>query len=235
MRGIVLAGGSGSRLSPLTDVINKHLLPVGKKPMIFYSIEKLVEAGITDIMVITGIEHAGSIINCLGSGREFKCSLTYRVQDTAGGIAEALGLTKGFSYGERICVLLGDNLFEAPLQPMVEQYNRLDRGAMIVLKDVPYPQRYGVANIDDEGKVVSIEEKPKEPKSKFAVTGIYFYDQKVFKIIDNLKPSQRGELEITDVNNVYIEWGELAHTHLNGWWNDCGTFDSLAATNALVL
>jgi glucose-1-phosphate thymidylyltransferase len=204
--------------------------------MLFYPIEKLVGAGITDIMVVTGVDHAGSIINCLGSGKAFNCNLTYRVQDTAGGIAQALGLAKGFAYGERICVLLGDNIFEDSLQPMVEHYNTVDRGAMVVLKDVPNPQRYGVAELMEKPgtKIVGIEEKPKNPKSQLAVTGIYFYDQKVFKIIENLKPSDRGELEITDVNNVYIEWDELGYFRMDGLWLDCGTHETLIKANQSI-
>lgn len=233
MRGIILAGGSGSRLAPLTQAVNKHLLPVGTKPMIYYPIEKLVAADIREIMIITGTEHMGNIVQTLGSGKKFHCNFTYRVQDEAGGIAQALGLARGFCYGEKVCVILGDNIFEDGLQYYIYQYTRQDKGAMVLLKNVPDPKRYGVAEIKDE-KIISIEEKPLEPKSSFAVTGIYMYDYKVFDIIDKLKPSGRGELEITDVNNQYLEWGELNYMILKGYWTDAGEHNSLARANALV-
>ena len=235
MRGVVLAGGSGSRLAPLTNCLNKHLLPVGTKPMIYYPIEKLVEADIREIMIITGTEHMGNIVQTLGSGKKFNCNFTYRVQDEAGGIAQALGLAKGFSYGEKICVILGDNIFEDGLQYYMYQYARQDKGAMVLLKDVPDPKRYGVADVDtEENKILSIEEKPLEPKSTLAVIGTYFYDYKVFDIIDKLKPSGRGEIEITDVNNQYLEWGELNYMILKGYWTDAGTHNALARASALV-
>jgi len=233
IKGVVLAGGTGSRLAPLTDALNKHLLPVGEKPMIYYPIEKLVGADIRDIMIITGTEHMGSVVQTLGSGKKFNCNLTYRVQDEAGGIAQALGLARSFAYGNRVCVILGDNIFEDSLQYYTYQYARQDKGAMVLLKDVPDPKRYGVAEVKDE-KIVNIEEKPEDPKSTLAVTGIYLYDYKVFDIIDKLKPSRRGELEITDVNNQYLEWGELTHMPLKGYWSDCGTHSSLTRANALV-
>ena len=233
MKGVILAGGLGSRLSPLTNVVNKHLLPVGKKPMIYYPIEKLVQADIKDIMIVTGTEHMGSIVQTLGSGKKFNCNLTYRVQDEAGGIAQALGLARTFCYGERVCVLLGDNIFEDSLQYYLYQYQRQDKGAMVLLKDVPDPKRYGVAEVKDE-KIISIEEKPEKPKSTLAVTGLYMYDYKVFDIVEKLKPSGRGELEITDVNNQYLEWSELNYMLLKGYWTDSGTHESLARANALV-
>ena len=233
MKGLILAGGTGSRLAPLTDATNKHLLAVGKKPMIYYPIEKLVNADIKDIMIVTGTEHMGEIVKTLGSGIKFHCDFTYRVQDTAGGIAEALGLARGFCYGDRVCVILGDNIFEDGLQYYLYQYMRQDKGAMVLLKDVPDPKRYGVAEVKEE-KIISIEEKPEEPKSTLAVTGIYMYDYKVFDIVDKLKPSGRGELEITDVNNQYLEWGELNYMILKGYWTDAGEHNSLARANALV-
>lgn len=234
MRGLILAGGSGTRLAPLTSVgVNKHLLPVGNQPMIYWPVQKLVSAGISDIMVITGKEHAGSVINCLGSGSTFQCNLTYRVQDTAGGIAQALGLARGFSYGERVCVILGDNIFSDPLNSYIEEYNIQERGARIILKKVSDPKRFGVPEFSNK-QIVSIEEKPKNPKSDYAVTGIYMYDQRVFDIIDKLKPSDRGELEITDVNNTYICWGELQYSVFSGWWSDAGTHESLQKANDLA-
>jgi glucose-1-phosphate thymidylyltransferase len=234
MKGVILAGGSGSRLHPLTKVTNKHLLPVGEKPMIFYAIEKLTKAGITDIMVITGTGHMGSIVQCLGSGKDFDCSFTYRVQDEHGGIAQALGLCRGHCYGERLCILLGDNIFQDDLKPYLDVYREQERGAMVLLKRVPDPQRYGVAIFDEFNNISRIEEKPKNPQSDHAVTGVYFYDQKVFNIIDELRPSARGELEISDVNNRYLEWGELRFEVLKGYWTDAGTLTSLQHANELV-
>ena len=235
MRGVILAGGSGSRLAPLTNAINKHLLPIGKKPMIYYPIEKLVGADIREIMIITGTEHMGNIVQTLGSGKKFNCNFTYRVQDEAGGIAQALGLARSFAYGNSVCVILGDNIFEDGLQYYIYQYARQDKGAMVLIKDVPDPKRYGVAEInEEENKIISIEEKPPKPKSNYAVTGIYMYDYKVFDIVDKLKPSGRGELEITDVNNQYLEWGKLNYMILKGYWTDAGEHRSLARASALV-
>jgi len=234
MKGVILAGGSGSRLAPLTQAVNKHLLPVGPKPMIYYPIEKLVDAGIIDIMVITGTEHMGNIVQTLGSGKRFNCNFTYRVQDEAGGIAQALGLAEGFAHRDRICVILGDNIFEDDLAPYIKEYAEEDKGAMLLLKDVPDPARYGVGEIDDNNELISIEEKPKNPKSTYAVTGIYFYDYKVFDIIKTLRPSDRGELEITDVNNRYLELNDLNYRILKGYWSDVGTHNALATASALV-
>jgi len=245
MKGIILAGGSGSRLMPLTKVTNKHLLPVAGKPMLYYPIQKLTEAGITDILVVTGTNHMGDIVRCLGSGRDFGCSFTYRVQDEAGGIAQALSLARGFCYGERMCVLLGDNIFEDDLGALVADFQQQDRGARVVLKMVPNLERYGIAVTNDAGKVCQIIEKPDATKLNelqdsveytgfFAVTGIYFYDQRVFDIIDELKPSKRGELEITDVNNRYLEWGELRYSMLENGWTDAGTPHSLWFANQLL-
>jgi len=244
-KGIVLAGGTGSRLLPLTTVVNKHLLPVGQKPMIFYPIEKLIEAGITDILIVTGTEHMGSIVQTLGSGKDFGGTFTYKVQDASGGIAEALGLARGFCYGERLCVILGDNIFEDDLSFWLSEFNKQERGARIILKLLPNLERFGIAVTDQDKRIREIIEKPdadtlnrlhdnKEYTGCHAITGIYFYDQKVFDIIDTLKPSARGELEITDVNNRYLEWGELQYSIMDKWWNDCGTFDSLHTSNELI-
>jgi len=234
MKGIILAGGTGSRLYPLTKVTNKHLLPVGAEPMIFHPLRKLVAAGIQEIMVVTGIEHVGAVVGALGSGREFGCDLTYRVQDQAGGIAQALGLARHFVGQGRAVVLLGDNLFQDPLQPFVAAYQRQSAGARLLLKEVPDPQRFGVPVFDADKRLVKIEEKPSQPASDYAVTGIYFYDQRVFDLIDTLQPSARQELEISDVNNLYLQRGELEYDLLTGWWTDAGTFASLAQANALV-
>lgn len=233
MKGIILAGGTGSRLLPLTKVTNKHLLPVGRYPMIFYPIYKLKQAGIYEILVVTGREHMGDVIELLGSGRDFGVEFTFKVQDEAGGIAQALGLAKHFVGNDRCVVILGDNIFEDNISPYVENYKKQEKGAKILLKEVPDPFRFGVPEIKD-GKIIKIEEKPKEPKSKFAVTGIYMYDSDVFDIIKTLKPSARGELEITDVNNTYLEKGLLTYDILKGWWTDAGTPESLFRANQLA-
>jgi glucose-1-phosphate thymidylyltransferase len=233
MKGIILAGGTGSRLYPLTKVTNKHLLPVGREPMIFHPLRKLTEAGIDEILVVTGVEHMGDVVTLLGSGREFDCRFTYKVQDEAGGIAQALGLAENFAGDDLVCVVLGDNVFEDPLRAHVEAFREQARGARLLLKQVPDPQRYGVVELDD-GKPVRIVEKPKQPKSDLAVVGVYFYDEHVFDVIRTLKPSARGELEITDVNNHYLRAGTLRCDRLSGWWTDAGTFESLTAANQLV-
>lgn len=232
MKGIVLAGGTGSRLYPLTKVTNKHLLPVGRYPMIYHPIGKLAEAGIRDILVVTGKEHMGAVVGTLGSGRDLGLELTYRVQDHAGGIAEALGLAESFVAGDKCVVILGDNVFEDGIAPHVRNYAGRE-GAMLLLKEVPDPGRYGVAEIEG-GRIVSIEEKPARPKSPFCVTGIYMYDPAVFGVIRGLRPSARGELEITDVNNAYLAMGRLSFGMLSGWWTDAGTFESLALANNLA-
>lgn len=234
MRGVVLAGGTGSRLRPLTKVTNKHLLPVGPKPMIYYPIEKLVGIGIEEILIVTGVEHMGSVVGSLGSGREFGCRFTYKVQDEAGGIAQALGLAENFANGQPLAVILGDNIFQSNLKPHAERFLTQGGGARLLLKQVPDPHRFGVAEIRD-GKVLGVEEKPRQPKSDYAITGIYFYDGQVFDVIRMLKPSGRGELEITDVNNWYIRRERLACDFLEGWWTDAGTFDSLVRANELVI
>ncbi len=235
MKGVILAGGLGTRLLPLTKVTNKHLLPVYDQPMIFYPIQKLVQAEIKDIMIVTGGNNAGDFLRLLGNGKNFGLTrLHYTYQEGEGGIAEALGLTEEFVEGERIVVILGDNIFENDITPYVKSYQRQQSGAKILLKEVPYPERFGVAEIFGN-KIVSIEEKPKKPKSNYAVTGIYMYDETVFSIIKTLKPSKRGELEITDVNNAYIKKDNLTYDILPGWWADAGTsFESYFRANHLV-
>jgi glucose-1-phosphate thymidylyltransferase len=219
---------------PLTKVTNKHLLPIGKKPMIYYPIEKLTSIGIEQILIITGVEYMGDVVGLLGSGRDFACQFTYKVQDEAGGIAQALGLAEGFSHGDQLVAILGDNIFEANLKQYADRFISQKIGARVLLKQVANPQRFGVAEISD-GKVISIEEKPKKPRSDYIITGIYFYDDAVFDIIRTLKPSARGELEISDVNNAYITKGQLAYDILDGWWTDAGTFESLNRANKLVI
>jgi len=234
MKGVVLAGGLGTRLAPLTRVTNKHLLPVYKKPMIYYPIEKLVQAGLKEIMVVTGGPFAGDFLKLLGNGREFGLKeVHYTYQEGEGGIAEALGLTENFVEGDRVCVILGDNIFSADLRRGVEEYMGQKSGAKIFLKEVDDPGRFGVAELKGRN-VIGIEEKPKKPKSKYAVTGIYMYDNEVFSIVKTLKPSGRGELEITDVNNAYLAKGELEWDKVEGWWSDAGTFESLFKTSVLV-
>lgn len=233
MKGIILAGGTGSRLYPLTKVTNKHLLPVGKYPMIYHAIYKLIQADIYEILIVTGREHMGDVVNLLGSGHEFGVTFTYKVQDQAGGIAQALGLAENFVGQDSMVVILGDNVFEDNISPYVQNFANQDQGAKILLKEVHDPERYGVAELSTE-KIVSIEEKPVVPKSSFAVTGIYMYDNKVFDVIKTLRPSGRGELEITDVNNAYIQNNELTYDVLQGWWTDAGTHSSLARANELA-
>ncbi len=233
IKGIILAGGTASRLMPLTKVTNKHLLPVGRKPMIYYPIEKFTSCGIEEILIVTGVSHMGEVVNLLGSGRDFNCKFTYKVQDQAGGIAQALLLAENFAGNSPVAVILGDNIFEDSLSPYLDKYAKQQDGAHILLKGVHDPQRFGVAEVQGD-KVLSIEEKPKQPKSSMAVTGVYFYDSSVYNIIKTLKPSARGELEITDVNNEYIRRGNMTWSLMDGWWSDAGTFDSLAKVQRLV-
>ncbi len=233
MKGIILAGGTGSRLYPLTKVTNKHLLPVGYKPMIYHPIEKLTEVGIEEILIVTGVEHMGDVVSLLGSGKEFGCRFTYKVQDQAGGIAQALGLAENFVHGDLMTVILGDNIFEDSLHHFAADFIKQGVGAKIVLKEVPDPHRFGVAELKGD-HIISIEEKPANPKSNWAVTGVYFYDSEVFDIIKTLKPSARGELEITDVNNVYIQRGKMTYGLFKGWWTDAGTFESLRKADDLA-
>jgi glucose-1-phosphate thymidylyltransferase len=233
IKGIVLAGGTASRLRPLTKVTNKHLLPIGRKPMIYYPIEKFTGAGIEEILVVTGLDHMGDVVNLLGSGKEFGCKFTYKVQDEAGGIAQALGLAENFAGNSSVAVILGDNIFEDSMKGYLDNYLNTGLGAQVITKAVHDPERFGVAEIQGD-KVLSIEEKPKNPKSNLAVTGVYFYDSKVYDIIRTLKPSGRGELEITDVNNEYIRLNQMTWCEMNGWWSDAGTFESLARVQQLV-
>lgn len=233
MKGIILAGGTGSRLFPLTKVTNKHLLPVGRYPMIYYPIFKLQNAGIKEILIVTGKEHMGDVVNLLGSGKEFNLEFTYRVQEEAGGIAHALALAESFAGKEKSVVLLGDNVFADEIGDFIKKFQKQPDGAKIILKEVADPRRYGVAELKGDN-VVSIEEKPETPKSNYCVTGIYMYDCNVFNIIRNLRPSGRGELEITDVNNAYIQSNSLTFDILKNWWTDAGTFSSLAEANELV-
>ncbi len=233
-RGIVLAGGKGTRLGELTKVTNKHLLPVGPKPMVYYPIEKLVGAGIRDVLLVSGTEHMGDFVELLGSGRHYGCSLTYRVQDEAGGIAQALGLAELFSRDCRSVVILGDNIFYDSLVPILQAASAHPNWAWIALKEVHDPGRFGVAEVKGK-QIIGIEEKPKQPKSNYAVVGIYIYPPDVFEVVRTLKPSWRGELEITDVNRYYLENQRLGYSLLSGYWTDAGTMESLALANQLVL
>jgi glucose-1-phosphate thymidylyltransferase len=234
MRGVVLAGGTGSRLNPLTKVTNKHLLPVYDKPMVYYPIQILVNAGIKEILLVTGGKNAGDFLRLLGNGRDFGLKhLNYTYQEGEGGIAEALGLAEDFADGNPICVVLGDNIIEMNICGAVEAFKRQARGAKILLKEVADADRFGVAEIRGN-YVVGIEEKPRLPKSNYAVIGVYLYDNTVFEKIKRLKPSGRGELEITDVNNFYVQEGTLTYETLDGWWTDAGTFESLLRANNLV-
>jgi glucose-1-phosphate thymidylyltransferase len=233
LRGVILAGGKGTRLGELTKVTNKHLLPVGPYPMVYHPLKKLVGAGVRDILLVSGTEHMGDFVELLGSGREHGCRLTYRVQDEAGGIAQALGLAELFCHDVRSLVILGDNIFRDSLADLVAASEAQPDRAWVTLKQVADPQRYGVAELRGD-RIVSIEEKPKRPKSDFAVAGVYVYPPDVFGVIKTLKPSARGELEITDVNRHYLEQGRLAHRVLSGYWTDAGTLESLAVANRLV-
>lgn len=234
MKGVVLAGGLGTRLRPLTAVTNKHLLPVYDQPMIYYPIQTLVNAGITDIMVVTGGNSAGDFLRLLGNGKAFGLKhINYTYQEGEGGIAEALSLVEHFGAGDPVCVVLGDNIIEGNIAAAVRAYRHQGKGAKIILKKVPDPHRFGVPELDGK-RVVRIQEKPESPKSDYAVIGIYMYDGEVYDIIRTLKPSGRGELEITDVNNAYIERDEMTWEELEGWWTDAGTFESLLHASNLV-
>jgi len=234
MKGVILAGGLGTRLHPLTKVTNKHLLPVYDKPMIYYPIQTLINAGIDDILIVTGGNNAGDFLKLLGNGKEFGLKhMNYTYQEGEGGIAEALRLAEFFASGDKICVVLGDNVIEKNIRKAVENFRKQKEGAKILLKEVPDPQRFGVAELRGD-RIARIEEKPREPKSRYAVIGIYLFDQEVFNIIKTLKPSDRGELEITDVNNRYIEKGLMTWDILEGWWTDAGTFESLLRANQMV-
>ena len=234
MKGVVLAGGLGTRLLPLTRITNKHLLPVFDRPMVFYPLRTLINAGITDVLLVTGGPHAGDFLRLLGDGREFGLTrLSYTYQEGEGGIAAALALAEHFADGGKLCVILGDNLIEGTIAPAVERFRRQARGARVLVKEVPDAERFGVAELDG-ARVVSIEEKPARPKSRYAVCGIYMYDARVFDVIRTLRPSARGELEISDVNNWYLQQGELACEVLDGWWTDAGTMASLHRAGNLV-
>lgn len=232
MKGIILAGGTGSRLFPLTKVTNKHLLPVYDEPMIYYPLKTLINAGIRDIMIVSGKGHVGHFLELLGSGSDFGVHFSYEIQKEAGGIAQALSLCRKFVDGDSMTVILGDNIYEDNVKESVQSFKK---GAKIFLKPVPDAHRFGVADVDEKsGRVLGIEEKPKRPKSSYAVTGLYIYDDNVFDIIKTLKPSGRGELEITDVNNEYLRIGELSYSVLDGYWSDAGTFESLFRASELV-
>jgi glucose-1-phosphate thymidylyltransferase len=234
MKGVVLAGGKGTRLYPLTRVTNKHLLPVFERPMIYYPIQTLVDAGIRDVIVVTGGHNSGDFLRLLSNGKDFDLHrIHYTYQEGEGGIADALRLAEPFVEGEKICVILGDNIIENNIIASAKAFEKQPSGAHILLKQVPDPQRFGCPDLSD-GRILRIEEKPKNPKSDYAVTGIYFYDATVFEKIGRTKPSSRNELEITDVNNMYLEEGSLTHSILDGWWTDAGTFESLLKATNLV-
>jgi glucose-1-phosphate thymidylyltransferase len=234
MKGVVLAGGTGSRLFPLTKITNKHLLPVYDKPMIYYPIKTLVDAGIRDILVVTGGRNAGDFLRLLANGKEFGLKhLDFTYQEGEGGIAEALDLAEHFADGHKICVILGDNIIEGTIAEAVQAFREQPAGARILLKEVPDAERFGVAELAG-ARITGIEEKPRQPKSSYAVTGIYMYDASVFDKIHTLVPSGRGELEITDVNNAYIREGTMTFSFLGGWWTDAGTFESLLRASNLV-
>jgi glucose-1-phosphate thymidylyltransferase len=235
MKGVILAGGLGTRLLPLTKITNKHLLPVFDKPMIYYPIQSLVDAGINEIVIVTGGHYAGDFLNLLGNGKEFGLKrINYAYQEGEGGIADALRLAREFTDEAKIAVILGDNILENSIKPFVDAFRKQEKGAKILLKKVHDPQRFGVAEVDKSGKVLSIEEKPKAPKSDLAVIGVYMYDAHVYEIIRTLKPSNRNELEITDVNNQYLKEGTLTSDTISGWWSDAGTFESLHKASTLV-
>jgi glucose-1-phosphate thymidylyltransferase len=234
MKGVVLAGGTGSRLFPLTKVTNKHLMPIYDKPMIYYPIETLVSAGIDEILVVTGGRNSGDFMRLLGNGKDFGLKrLNYAYQDGEGGIADALSLAEHFADGDKICVILGDNIIEKDIRAAADAFAKQERGAKILLKEVTDAERFGVAEMRGD-KVISIEEKPVRPKSNYAVTGIYMYDGTVFDKVNKLVPSDRNELEITDVNNFYIREGTMTFDFLDGWWTDAGTFESLLRAANLV-
>ena len=234
MRGVILAGGVGSRLSPLTEITNKHLLPVGKEPMLWHPVRQLIGAGLNEILVVTSTHHMGSVVQSLGSGKRFGCDFTYRVQEEARGIAHALALAKSFASEERIVVLLGDNIFECSIAPHVLDFRNQKSGARVLLKEVGDPERFGIAALDEK-TIVSIEEKPASPRTNYAVVGCYMYDARAFEIIAAMEESSRGEYEITAVNNAYIAMKQLEYGFVTGRWTDAGTFESLIEANQLLL
>ena len=234
MKGVILAGGTGSRLFPLTKAINKHLLPVGYEPMLYHPIKKLTSLEVENIMVVVGIEHAGSVINCLGSGKDLNCNLTYAIQEEAGGIAQALGLTEDFCrHEDQFCVLLGDNIFEDELNFYKQAHIENQTKAHVLLKKVSNPSRFGIATFES-GRITEIVEKPERPKSNYAVTGVYFYTPHIFEVIKTLVPSERGELEISEVHDIYVKENNLSYSVLEGWWTDAGSLESLTYANALI-
>ena len=234
MKGIILAGGTGSRLAPLTKVTNKHLLPIYNKPMIFYPIMKLKEMGVTSVLIVTGRGHAGNFLELLGSGGEFGMTITYEVQEEAGGIAQALSLAKDFVGDQKFIVILGDNIYEDSLRAAAEEFEAGDKKSHIFLKEVAKPQSYGVPRMEN-GKVTEIIEKPTDPPSSYAVTGCYLYTPHVFEIVEGLAPSARGELEISDVNDYYVQSGEMGHTILENFWGDCGeSFDGMLSVSNYI-
>jgi glucose-1-phosphate thymidylyltransferase len=232
MKGVILAGGQGTRLYPLTKATNKHLLPVGRVPMIFHAVNQMVSAGLKDILVVTSTEHMGDIVRCLGSGEEFNCSLIYRVQEKPLGIAHGLSLAEHFAGGDRVIVMLADNIFGDSISHVIDNFRKQEKGARVVLKRVSDPERYGVAALDEQ-QVLFIEEKPKKPASNYAVIGLYCFDEKIFDIIRTLKYSDRGELEITSVNNAYIEKKEMEYDIYEGKWMDAGTPESWFEANRM--
>jgi glucose-1-phosphate thymidylyltransferase len=235
MKGVILAGGTGTRLYPLTKVTNKHLLPVGKEPMIFNPIRQLLSAGITDILIVTSKEHMGEIVRLLGSGSDFGCRFTFKVQETAGGIAHALSLAQDFVNQERMTVILGDNILTHSIKPHVNAYLKQPEGARVLLKKVGDPERFGIAALDEQNKMIlEIEEKPARPKSDYAVIGVYMYDSSVFDIISGINPSPRGELEITSVNKEYVKRNLMTYGIVQGEWTDAGTFESFQYANKLL-
>ncbi|MCQ9207554.1 MAG: sugar phosphate nucleotidyltransferase [Omnitrophica bacterium] len=235
MKGVILAGGLGKRLYPLTKITNKHLLPIYNKPMIYYPIETLIDAGIKDILIVTGGNHAGEFLRLLGNGKQFGLKhINYTYQEGEGGIAQALGLARHFADNDKITVILGDNIIEKSIKKAVADFKKQPKGAKILIKKVPDPERFGVVEFDEKMRISGITEKPKHAKSDYSVTGIYMYDKDVFDIIDTLKPSKRGELEITDVNNAYLRSKTLTYNMLEGWWTDSGTFESLLRANTLA-
>jgi glucose-1-phosphate thymidylyltransferase len=235
MKGVILAGGTGTRLYPLTKVTNKHLLPVGKEPMVFNPVRQIVSAGITDILVVTGKDHMGEIVRLLGSGIDFNCNFTYRVQEKAGGIADALALAKGFANHEPVVVILGDNILTHSIKKHVDAFRKQPSGAKVLLKRVGDPEKFGVAALDELKKmIIKIEEKPENPKSDYAVIGVYMYDYRVFDVIQTIQPSERGELEITSVNNWYVGRNAMTYDLVDGEWTDAGTFESLLYANQML-
>lgn len=235
MKGIILAGGTGTRLFPLTKVTNKHLLPVGKEPMIFNPVRQLLSSGIEEILVITSKDHMGAVVQLLGSGVEYGCRFTFKVQDTAGGIADALLLAEGFVNGEKMVVILGDNILTMSIRRYAEAFKNQNEGAMVLLKEVGDPERFGIAALDERKKMIlCIEEKPAKPKSCYAVIGVYLYPCTVFDVIRSIKPSERGELEISSVNDWYVNRGQMRYEYYSGDWTDAGTFESLIYANELL-